>query len=155
MNKKKVCQTREDLYVYEEIINNGYLNKLNYNDFLNLCIKFTINMVLLPNNLDCYIKDLEYAVNFLNKVISEDELLRYQDLAWHNYRKLKKENMDLEEKIQRLTIIFLYPKFLYGIEDDDMTDSNEFLFLHLIYQIQPNLCIQFLNFLREGENELS
>ena len=49
--------------------------------------------------------------------------------------------------IRRLTLTFLYPKLLHGIEEAGQPDSHDFLFLNLLWDINPSLCHQFWNYL--------
>lgn len=115
-------------------------------NFIRLCIQFTREAVLHHNTQTPAAADLQHALDFLDGKTTASTLAHHRDSAWRDHDKLSQQNNPAAH-IRRLTLTFLYPKLLHGIEEAGQPDSYDFLFLNLLWDINPSLYHQFWNYL--------
>ena len=134
-----------DLEISEKIEESRCIEQLGYENFIRLCIQFTREAMLHHNTQTPATADLQHALDFLDDKTTAALETRL-DTAWQDYRKCLRQS-DPAADIRRLTLTFLYPKLLHGIEEEGQPDSYDFLFLNLLWDINPSLCHQFWNYL--------
>ena len=106
-----------DIEISEKIEENGCIEQLGYDHFIRLCILFT-----------------------------SEAVLHGRDSAWRDHDKLTRQH-DPAAAVRRLTLTFLFPNLLRGIEEKGQPDSYDFLFLNLLWDIDPALCHCFWDYL--------
>ena len=136
----------EDLEISEKIEESRCIEQLGYDRFIRLCIQFTREAVLHHNTQTPAAADLQHALDFLDDKTTAAALETRLDTAWQDYLERLRRS-DPAADIRRLTLTFLYPKLLHGIEEAGQPDSHDFLFLNLLWDINPSLCHQFWNYL--------
>lgn len=136
----------EDVRVEDELETLGLFESTPWTAFITLCLNFTETVVLpLDGDLTCH-ADLDLARKFLAGDVTAKQLTSAQSQAWHRHDRLD----GIAKDIQRLTLIFLYPDLLQGIESPEDPDSHCFLFLNLLLDIRPGLPTAFLDYVYEN-----
>lgn len=138
--QKQKIENREDILIFQEIINSKLFDNLSIVEEVRLCIEF-IKLYVLPLSHDeNFEMDIRYAQLYLENQISPKKLRIREQLALNNYERLT----GLKQQIQELILIFLNRNVLDG------TEQNEDLsgFLSTLTTIQQGLCEQFLIFSR-------
>ena len=90
--------------------------------------------------------DLQHALDFLDGKTAAAALDSRRYSAWRDHDKLNRQN-DPAAAVRRLTLTFLFPDLLRGIEEKGQPDSYDFLFLNLLWDINPALCHRFWDYL--------
>lgn len=142
---------RNDIAVYRIIESRNYIRHKGYGWFVRSCMDFVREHIWVLSKNPDFLTDLDISRQFLEKKITEEDLLFRKNLAWGNFRRLSKNKDISNKKIQRLTVLFLSKNFLFNIENDDMVDSYDFLFLNLIWEIDNSLCYKFLDFIESRQ----
>lgn len=135
-----------DLEISEKIEESRCIEQLGYENFIRLFIQFTREAMLHHNTQTPAAADLQHALDFLDDKTTAAALETRLDTAWQDYRERLRQS-DPAADIRRLTLTFLYPKLLHGIEEEGQPDSYDFLFLNLLWDINPSLCHQFWDYL--------
>ncbi|MDO5099575.1 MAG: hypothetical protein Q4D85_12620 [Corynebacterium sp.] len=137
---------RDDIRVYHELEQEGFFDSTPWDTFIGLCLTFTEESVIPITQDPLPQGDIDAARQFLSGYITESDLEQRRTAAWDRLRNLSGTN----KHIQRLTVIFLYPDLLSGIEKPEQPDPNSFLFINLLWDIDPSLATDFRNFMREN-----
>lgn len=137
---------RDDIRVYHELEQEGFFDSTPWDTFIGLCLTFTEESVIPLTQDPLPQGDIDAARQFLSGCITESDLEQRRTAAWDRLRNLSGTN----KHIQRLTVIFLYPDLLSGIEKPEQPDPNSFLFINLLWDIDPSLATDFRNFVREN-----
>ena len=135
-----------DIEISEKIEENGCIEQLGYDRFIRLCILFTSEAVLHGEHQSPPAADLQHALDFLDGKTTAAALDSRRDSAWRDHDKLNRQN-DPAAAVRRLTLTFLFPDLLRGIEEKGQPDSYDFLFLNLLWDIDPALCHRFWDYL--------
>ncbi|AKK04991.1 hypothetical protein CMUST_03235 [Corynebacterium mustelae] len=137
---------RDDIRIYHELEQEGFFDSTPWETFIGLCLTFTEESVIPLTHDPLPQGDIVSARQFLSGHITESDLEQRRTAAWDRLKDL----VGATKHIQRLTVIFLYPDLLSGIERSERPDPNSFLFINLLWDIDPSLPTDFKNFVCEN-----
>lgn len=136
--QKQKIEDREDVLIFQKILDSKLFENLSIIDEVKLCIDFVESYVLPLAYDENFRMDIKYARLYLEKQISPKKLRIREQYSLGNYDKLD----GVKQQIQELLLIFLNRNVLDG------TEQNEDLsgFLSILMTIQQGLCEKFLEF---------
>ncbi|MDO5099581.1 MAG: hypothetical protein Q4D85_12650 [Corynebacterium sp.] len=145
MDDTSLYDDREDLRVYDEFEESGFMERHAYSDFVRACMDFAEHEVVPHGRFLEPLGDIALGRDFLVGKATKDDLAEHRARTWKHFLGLP----EADRNIHQVTDFFVEYEFLTDSPSPEQQDPYDFLFFHWLMQVDCALPQAFMDYLRK------